>query len=99
MRNEHPNGNGVNGNGVATLNFHVSDATGVRAIEVSDIQPSTSTGEVAAALAARLDLPTNVPWGLRSSRTSRVLDDNEPIGEQIAQEGERVSVMPKAHLG
>ncbi len=88
-----------NGNGVATLSFHVSDVTGLRAMEVSDIQPSTATSEVAAALAARLDLPTNVPWGLRSSRTSRVLDDDEPIGEQIAQEGERVSVMPKTHLG
>ncbi len=98
MNNGTNNGT-MNGNGVATLAFHVSDVTGIRRMDVSDIQPSTAAGDVAAALAARLDLPTNVPWALRNSRTSGLLVDDRPIGEQLAQTGERVSVMPKAHLG
>ncbi len=83
---------------VTTLGFHVSDGTGYRGMDVSDIQPSARAGDVATALADRLNLPNNVPWSLRNSRTSRLLDDGEPIGDQIEAD-ERVTIMPKAHLG
>ena len=87
-----------NKNGVATLDFQVTDVTGNRQLDVSDVQATTPAGAVATALAERMALPDNVPWSLRDSR-SRVLDDRQPIGDQIGVSGERLTVTPKAHLG
>jgi hypothetical protein len=69
----------------------------MRLLEVTDVQPSTPAGAVAAALSERMALPSNVPWTLRDSN-SRVLDDDKPIGEQI-EVGERLTVTTKARLG
>jgi hypothetical protein len=82
---------------LATLAFEARDVTGIRRVDVSDVQPSTPAGAVATALAERMALPDNVPWSLRDSR-SRALDDRRPIGEQV-EAGEHLTVTPRAHLG
>ena len=84
-------------NGVTMLEFEASDVTGNRLLGISDVQSSTPAGAVADALSQRMNLPDNVPWSLRDSR-SRVLDETRPIGDQV-EPGERVTVAPKAHLG
>jgi len=53
---------------------------------------------VTASLAALMQLPENVPWGVRDDITSTFLDDNKPIGDQL-QPGSNVTVTPKTHLG
>jgi len=53
---------------------------------------------VASSLAAWMKLPDNVPWGLRDDSSSRFLDDELPVGDQI-RPGARVTVTPKTHLG
>ena len=82
---------------VATLDFTANDVTGSTMVEVSDVQGSVPASAVAAALADEMELPDNVPWSLRDSR-SRVLDDQMPIADQI-EPGETLTVTPKAHLG
>jgi len=52
----------------------------------------------AATLAARLQLPANTPYALRSSRTAGFLDDARTLGEQVTP-GERLTLTPKSHLG
>jgi hypothetical protein len=52
----------------------------------------------AATLAARLQLPANTPYALRSSRTAGFLDDSKPLGEQV-EPNERLTLTPKSHLG
>jgi len=52
---------------------------------------------VAQTLAARMELPTNVPWALRNDQ-GMFLDDTQEIGAQIEQDA-RLTLTPKAHLG
>ena len=80
-----------------TFTFEAEDVTGTQRVLAEDIQPSLPAETVAKALAARMGLPQNVPWALRSD-TSAFLDDRTPIGEQLAP-GTHVTVVPKTHLG
>ena len=81
-----------------TISFTVSDITASRE---SDFQfdRRTPVKAVTAAIATRLGLPTATPWALRNDRSSAYLDDARPVGDQIAPEGEHVTVIPRAHLG
>ena len=83
----------------ATVAFRAADVTRTVTMEASDIQKSAPAGAVAQALAARMELPMNVPWSLRRDASGAFLEDDAPIGEQIAQTGESLTVAPKAHLG
>ena len=74
------------------------DVTGTHWVTAEDIQPSLPAESVARALAARMALPQNVPWALRSDTTGAFLDDRSPIGEQL-EPGAQVTVVPKTHLG
>jgi len=49
-------------------------------------------------IASRMQLPSNVPWGLRSDATGAFLSEDEAIGDQL-QTGDRVVVTPETHLG
>ena len=75
-----------------------TDVTGSHELDVPNIDRSTPAGAVSQALANRLGLPKNVPWGLRNDETADYLDDEAPIGDQI-ETGSRVVVTPKSHLG
>jgi hypothetical protein len=74
------------------------DVTGTVRLRSRDVHPGTPASVAAEAIAARMQLPSNVPWALRSDRTGAFLDDDGPIGEQL-DPGEQVVVTPKAHLG
>jgi hypothetical protein len=89
------NSSGNNGNG---FHFEAADVTGTHLIDARDVQRNTPAGAVALALAARMDLPQNVPWALRDDRTGNYLDEERAIGEQIESEA-RLTLHPKTHLG
>ena len=80
--------------------FRARDVTGTQDILVGDIARGTPAGAVAQSIAARMDLPTNVPWALRDDRTGQWLRDDVAIDDQVQENSESsVSVIPKAHLG
>ena len=81
-----------------TLRFEASDITGMNVREVTDFDPEISAGAAAKTLAARMELPTNVPWALRDDRTGNYLDEQRSLGEQIESEA-RLTISPKTHLG
>ena len=85
------------GGGTATLTFDVETVTGSKNYTVS-FQPEVHAGAATKALAARMGLAPGTPYALRSSRSTKYLDDSRPLGEQITP-GEKVTVTPKAHLG
>jgi hypothetical protein len=80
------------------MSLECGDVTGTHSVVASDVQKTLPAGAVAQALAARMSLPQNVPWALRDESTSAFLEDDKPIGEQLAT-GARVTVTPKTHLG
>lgn len=81
----------------APFAFEACDVTSTRLLDARNVQRATPAGSVARALAAKMDLPDNVPWTLRNER-GVILDEARPIGDQL-ETGERVTVTPKTHLG
>ena len=82
----------------AVLTLEATDVTGTHTLELTGVQESVPAGALAQAIAARMELPQNVPWALRSDATGAFLEDSLPIGAQIGTDS-RVTVTPKAHLG
>jgi hypothetical protein len=80
------------------FSFEAVDVTGTQRLLAEDVERDMPTEAVARALAARMRLPENVPWALRLDETSAFLDEQRPIGEQVAP-GAQVTVVPKTHLG
>ena len=80
------------------MSFLVHDVTGTLSLEKEGVQGSLPASAVASSVASEMQLPENVPWGLRNDDTSEFLDDTKPIGEQI-ESGSIVTVTPKTHLG
>ena len=85
---------------VGVLRFEAADVTGTHRVQVDDVACGLPAGAVAKALASRMSLPENVPWGLRDDANSALLDDEKPIGEQVDRATDvRLTVTPKTHLG
>jgi hypothetical protein len=82
----------------ATLDIFASDVTGTQSVDAKAIQSTLPVSAVTTSLAALMQLPENVPWGLRDDLTSRFLDDERSIGDQL-EPGSSVTVTPKTHLG
>ena len=80
------------------IKFRASDVTGTHVTDVSDFDSELGAGAAARTLAARMELPTNVPWALRDDRTGNYLDEQRSLGEQIESEA-RLTLSPKTHLG
>jgi hypothetical protein len=76
----------------------IGDVTGLRRLSFG-VSPSTPAHSVARAAAARMSLPQDTPWLLRDEQTGAYLDDQKPIGDQVARTGSRLTVTPRAHLG
>ena len=74
------------------------DVTGTITLTTRDMKRSTPAGAAAQTIASRMQLPSNVPWGLRSDATGAFLSEDEAIGDQL-KTGDRVVVTPKTHLG
>jgi hypothetical protein len=83
-----------------TFRFRARDITGTHNIEVLDIQRGTLSGTVAQSLAARMELPMNVPWALRNDHSGVWLRDDVALDEQVPAEDEaQLTLTPKTHLG
>ena len=81
-----------------TLRFTASDVTGTHTIEAIDVQRDLPAGAVARSIASKMALPEDTPWGLRSDRTSALLDEDVAIGDQI-EPGTEITIFPRTHLG
>jgi hypothetical protein len=81
----------------ATLTVQVQNVTRTRSLSAT-FQRQLRADAAAATLAARLSMPANTPYALRSNRTAGFLDDAKPLGEQVTP-GEKLTLTPKTHLG
>jgi len=79
------------------LLFHAANVTGTQEIPV-EIGPGLSVRAVTDSIASRMALPGDVAWSLRDDDSSAYLDEDRPIGDQLAP-GAHVTVTPKTHLG
>lgn len=84
--------------GPPTVCFEATTVTGTEHVDVSDLDATVPAGHAAQAIAARLDLPQNIPWALRDESSGHYLEDHRPIGEQIDADA-KLRVTPKTHLG
>jgi hypothetical protein len=81
-----------------SIRFTATDVTGTQTVEATDVQWDLPAGTIARSLASKMALPDDTPWGLRSNRTSTVLDDDVAIGDQIESDTE-ITIFPRSHLG
>ena len=79
------------------LAFRATNVTGTREMPL-EVQRGLPAGDVAESIANLMALPDDVPWVLRDDRSSAFLDEDLPIGEQLAP-GARVTITPRTHLG
>ncbi len=78
--------------------FTATDVTGYTSLLTTDIEPELPAGAAARTLAARMQLPENVPYTLRNDSTSVYLDEALPIGDQVDADT-TLTITPKSHLG
>ena len=82
-----------------TISFTARDITGLHEIVVDDMPAEAPAGEVARSLANRLNLPTNVPWSLRSDTSAEYLKDDMDLASQLPETGAKLTISPRTHLG
>jgi hypothetical protein len=92
------NQSGSDASATAALCIEATDVTGTHTVRVSSVEPNVPAGVLAAAIAARMSLPDNVPWALRDDATSVFLDDQKAVGDQIRPDA-KVTITPRTHLG
>ena len=81
------------------ISFTARDITGVHEITVDDMPADAPAGDVARSLANRLNLPTNVPWSLRSDTSAEYLKDDVDLASQLPETGAKLTISPRTHLG
>ena len=81
------------------ISFTARDITGVHEITVDDVPGDAPAGDVARSLANRLNLPTNVPWSLRSDTSAEYLKDDVALASQLPETGAKLTISPRTHLG
>ena len=79
------------------LSLEVTNVTGTRSYR-ADVDPSLSAEIVCRTMSQELNLPRNVPWGLRRTDSAEFLEADKAIGEQV-ENGDQVTLTPRAHLG
>ena len=87
--------------GVGLLTVEVSDPTGQQTMLLEGIRPTATVNEIVARAMSEMRLPDEVEWNLRHEETSRLLPQQQRIGE-IAREASpnvRVTMQPDAGLG
>jgi len=82
-----------------TISFTARDITGLHEVTVDDMPADAPAGEVARSLANRLNLPTNVPWSLRSDTSAEYLKDDVDLASQLPETGAKLTISPRTHLG
>jgi hypothetical protein len=78
------------------LAFQATNVTGTQELPV-EFRRNLSARAVTDSIANRMALPDDVPWTLRDDDSSAYLDEERPIGDQIAP-GARLTITPKTHL-
>ena len=79
------------------LPFRASNITGTQYLDV-EFGRDLSVRSVTDSIVHRMALPTDVTWTLRDDSSSVYLDDDRPIGDQLARDA-NVTITPRAHLG
>lgn len=82
-----------------SISFTARDITGLHEITVDDMPADAPAGEVARSLANQLNLPTNVPWSLRSDTSAEYLRDDLDLASQLPETGAKLTISPRTHLG
>ena len=86
------------------LTLHASDATGQKAVDVVDVPPDATVGEMINGLLPRLDLPqTNLEgaplsYQARLEREGRHLHQSERVGDAL-KPGDEISLHPNIDAG
>lgn len=82
------------------LTVEVSDPNGQQHVLLEGVRPTATVNEVVAMAMTELRLPPNVDWNLRDDVTSRLLPEQQSIGD-VAKENPHVKVtlQPDAGLG
>ena len=88
------------------MRLKVRDVTGTHEARI-ELNEDLRVSAVAESVAARMNLPRDTAWALRSDATAAYLDDEAAIGTAVgrgpsAVEGEpevELSLVPRAHLG
>ena len=79
------------------LMFLAANVTGSQELPF-EMAAGLSVRTVTQSIAERMALPDDVAWSLRDDGSSVYLDEDRPIGDQIAP-GAHLTVTPRAHLG
>jgi len=87
--------------GQERLTVVVSDPIGQQAVTLEGLTPTATAQEVVAMAMSSLRLPPNLVFNLRDNATSRLLPENQSIGDIAAKENPhvRVTMQPDAGLG
>jgi hypothetical protein len=84
----------------SALELEVADVTGMNEVLITNLDPATLVGAVTKSVAARMQLPKDVPFSLRRDDTSEVLVEDQPIGPQLRQDARaHLTLTPRTHLG
>jgi len=81
------------------VSFTARDITGLHEVTVTDMPAAAPVSDVARSLANRLNLPPNVPWSLRNDRSGEYLKDDADLASQVPEEGAKLTITPRTHLG
>jgi len=90
----------LSGGPPGTIDVEVSDPTGHQQVLLQGIAATTTAQEVTMMAIASMQLPPNVQWDIRDEGSSRLLSEDQPIGE-VARETAphvRVQLQPDAGL-
>ncbi len=79
------------------LTFRAGNILGTQHVPV-EVARSRLVSDVTKSIIDKMALPTDVSWALRDDGSSAYLDDEKPIGDQLAP-GASATVTPRAHLG
>ena len=83
------------------VRLRIRDITATHEAELV-IDADLRVGAVARTVAARMSLPADTTWALRSDTTAAFLDDDATIGEAVGVDGDTevfLTATPRAHLG
>ena len=88
------------GASLAGLTIEVADPTGHQTVLLQGLQSSVTARDVASMAISSMQLPPNVTWDLRDEKSSRLLPENQQMGE-LADEASpnvRLQLQPDAGL-
>ena len=81
------------------VSFSVMDVTGTKHLDYEGVDGYRLVSDLAASVAAQMELPNNVPYSIRDDERASMLADDVPLGQQIPANSARLVVLPKSHLG